>query len=289
MVSSAKEHIYMNLQGQGEPQSELQPGPRRHASEDGYAMAALLVTIAIMAVLMTVAMPTWRQQQKREKEAELIWRAGQYVHAVELYKRKFANAYPTSIDTLVKGRFLRKKYLDPMTKNGEFRLISPQELQGVPTGLRNFPGGPDPTNQAGFGARRQGNAGTSDNRPGSGTAMTGSGLTTSGGPGTTPGAPGTIGGFGSSDPNQPGSSSGPGGTLQVGPIASVASRSTDQSIRIFKGRDHYNQWIVTIEDVVPRQFLRQQQPTQPGQAPGQNPGGNPGRPSSPTTPNSPIR
>ena len=41
---------------------------------------------------------------------------------------------------------------------------------------------------------------------------------------------------------------------------------------IFKGRDHYNQWIVTIDDVVPRQFLRQQQPNQPGQQPGNNPG-----------------
>jgi len=47
MVSSAKEHIYMNLQGQaGRTQATR--------SEEGYAMAALLVSLAIMSILMTV-------------------------------------------------------------------------------------------------------------------------------------------------------------------------------------------------------------------------------------------
>jgi type II secretory pathway pseudopilin PulG len=292
MVSSAKEHIYMNLQGQGEVESgqRCQAG-HRLAREDGYAMAALLVTIAVMGILMSVAMPTWRHQARREKEAELIWRAGQYVHAIELYKRKFANAYPTNIDVLVKGRFLRKKYLDPMTKNGDkegdFRLISPQELNGTPTRILQ-PGGQNqgpgrnsgPGSGSGFGSSREsgsgfGTAGGADNRLGSGTAMTGSGLGSS-----TGGAPGNI------DPQKDSNTtSGPGGTIQVGPIAAVASRSTDQSIRIFKGRDHYNQWIVTIDDVVPRQFLRQTG-TNPNQ---QNQPQSPTRPTNPTMPTSPSR
>ena len=36
---------------------------------DGYAMAALLVGLAVMAILLSVAMPTWRQMVQREKEA----------------------------------------------------------------------------------------------------------------------------------------------------------------------------------------------------------------------------
>jgi general secretion pathway protein G len=292
MVSSAKEHNYMNLQGQGELGANRQAIRRRQTGsrlsrEEGYAMAALLVTIAVMGILMTVAMPTWRHQAKREKEAELIFRAGQYVHAIELYKRKFANAYPTSVDVLVKGRFLRKKYLDPMTKDGEFRLISPQELNNSPTRMLNLPGqggqGQGRNSGSAFGNSPFGNspqgsgpgtAGGSDNRLGSGTAMTGSGLGSN-----TGGAPGTT------NPSGSGTTSGPGGTIQVGPIAAVASRSTDQSIRIFKGRDHYNQWIVTIDDVVPRQFLRQTgvNPNQPNQPQ------TPNRPTTPTTPRSPSR
>jgi type II secretory pathway pseudopilin PulG len=282
MVSSAKEHIDMHLQGQD-----------KRRNDAGYAMAALLVTIAVMGVLMTVAMPAWRQQAKREKEAELIFRAGQYVHAIELFKRKTANAYPPNIDVLIKGRFLRKKFTDPMTKNGEFRLLSPQELNATPSRIVNPGGGPG----SGSGLN-QGIAGRADNRLGSGTAMTGQGLGSFGAPQTVPG--GGDSGTGSDPSKSSGSGSAFGGTgafgqngqVQNGPIAAVASRSTDQSIRIFKGRDHYNEWIVTIEDVVPRQFLRQQQGIQPGQQPGQQPGLNPGRPSTtpPTsTPSSPIR
>ena len=45
-----------------------------HASRDerGYAMAALLVGLSIMAVLMSVAMPVWSQFTRREREEELI-------------------------------------------------------------------------------------------------------------------------------------------------------------------------------------------------------------------------
>jgi type II secretory pathway pseudopilin PulG len=265
MAKGANENNYMNLRGQA----------RRLASDQGYAMAALLVTIAIMGILMTMAMPAWRHEAQREKEAELIFRAGQYVHAIELYKRKFANAYPPSVDVLIKGRFLRKEFTDPMTKDGKFRLLTPQELNATPSRMFNQPG-VNVTQRGGVTqvstGPASGTAGTSDNRLGSGTALTGQGLGSSSGSGApmTPGA----GGFGTSDATGPG-----GQPLIQGPIAAVASRSTDQSIRIFKGRDHYNEWIVTIDDVIPRQFLRPQQPQ-----PGQQPGTNPSRPTTPTNP-----
>jgi hypothetical protein len=175
-----------------------------------------------------------------------------------------------------------------MTKDGEFRLLTPQELNGTPTRMLS-PLGPQGARRfggtGGTGASAAGTAGGADNRLGSGTALTGQGL------GSAAGTSPAGGGFGTSDS----SATGPGGeTIQVGPIAAVASKSTDQSIRIFKGRDHYNQWIVTIDDVVPRQFLRPQQPTQPGQRPGVNPGRQASptgaQPSfGPTTPSSPIR
>ena len=89
-------------------------------------MAALLVALAIMAILLSVAMPVWRHEARREKEAELVFRGEQYARAVALFRFKnanVANAFPPSIDSLVEGRYLRKKYKDPMTKDGEFVLI----------------------------------------------------------------------------------------------------------------------------------------------------------------------
>ena len=37
-------------------------------------MAALLVSIAAMGILMSVAMPAWRQAARREKEAQFVFR-----------------------------------------------------------------------------------------------------------------------------------------------------------------------------------------------------------------------
>ena len=111
---------------------------RRHVLSDarGYAMAALLVMLAVIAILMTVAMPVWRQQARREQEAELVFRGEQYARAIALYRYKNAqvpNALPPSIDVLVDGRYLRKKFKDPMSKDGEFVVIPPLNPAAQPT------------------------------------------------------------------------------------------------------------------------------------------------------------
>ena len=101
----------------------------------GYAMAALLVAMAVMAVMMTAAMPAYRHLARREKEAELVFRGEQYARAIALYRAKNGNNFPPSIDVLVSGKYLRKKFKDPMTKDGEFRIVpvgNPQGGQGQP-------------------------------------------------------------------------------------------------------------------------------------------------------------
>ena len=99
--------IPMDLAGQGEL--------RRRGAEAGYAMAALIVGMAVLAVMMTVAMPVWKQMVQREKEVELVFRGEQIAGSIRMFQRKFANAYPPSLDVLVEQKFLRKKYKDPIT------------------------------------------------------------------------------------------------------------------------------------------------------------------------------
>src|SRR3954464_5158386 len=93
----------------------------RVRKQDGYAMAALLVMVAVMAILMSAAMPVWRRETQREKEEELVFRGQQYVRAIRLYQAKI-RTFPPSIDILVQGRYLRKKYKDPIT-NDDFVTI----------------------------------------------------------------------------------------------------------------------------------------------------------------------
>ena len=82
----------------------------------GYAMVVLIVGLSIMAVLMTAAMPVWKQIAQREKEAELVFRGEQYARAIGLFQRKNGpGTLPPSFDVLVEQRFLRKKFKDPIT------------------------------------------------------------------------------------------------------------------------------------------------------------------------------
>jgi type II secretory pathway pseudopilin PulG len=158
----------------------------------GYAMAALLVSIALMAVLMSVAMPAYRHLATREKEAELAFRGEQYARAIALYRAKNGNNFPPSIDILVQGKYLRKKYLDPMSPDGEFRPI--------PVG-----------NPAGGQADGRGN-------PPQGRG------------------------------NQPAAGQS-GGAFVGGGLMGVASKSTQTSIRIYKGQTRYDMWPFTFNMV----------------------------------------
>ena len=102
--------------------------------QHGYAMAALLVALAVMAIMMTAAMPTWRQMVRRDREAELVFRGQQYARAIGLYQRKAGpGVLPPNLDVLVDQKFLRKKYKDPITGE-DFDLLR--------AGAATAPGGP---------------------------------------------------------------------------------------------------------------------------------------------------
>jgi type II secretory pathway pseudopilin PulG len=99
----------------------------------GYAMAALLVAMSVMAVLMSALLPVWSHMATREKEEELIFRGRQYARAIGLFQRKYANTAPPTIDILVEQRFLRKKYKDPIT-NDDFQPIYANQAAIQPPG-----------------------------------------------------------------------------------------------------------------------------------------------------------
>jgi type II secretory pathway pseudopilin PulG len=169
-----------------------------------------------MAVMMTVVMPVWKQTAQREKEEELVFRGMQYVHAIGMFQRKYANAYPPNIDVLVEQRFLRKKFKDPIT-NEDF----------VPLSVGQSAPGTAP--QAGASGQRGTNpAPGASPTPGRGQSPTPTAPQRGGTPQTAGRGVSTIG------------TPGTGGTTAG--ISGVASKSKDQSIRLYNGRSHYNEW-----------------------------------------------
>lgn len=92
------------------------------ASPSGYAMVALLVAMSIMAVMLGLALPVWQTAIRREREAELVFRGEQYVQAIRLFQRRYAGTFPPNVDVLVKQRFLRRRYQDPIT-GSDFQAV----------------------------------------------------------------------------------------------------------------------------------------------------------------------
>src|SRR5262245_20418636 len=115
-------------------------------------MAVLLVALGVMAVMLTVAMPVWKQLAQREKEEELIFRGQQYARAIGLFQRRAGpGVLPPNLDVLVEQRFLRKKYKDPITGEDFQPLLAGQPTPGAP-GMATAPGGGrGATTQAGSG------------------------------------------------------------------------------------------------------------------------------------------
>ena len=106
---------------------------RRHA---GFAMPALLASLAIMTLALLLALPSWRYLSRDDKEQELIFRGKQISTAIARFQRKNGNALPTSLEQLVQGKYLRKAYKDPLTAEGKWRFVRPGE------GVGPRPGGP---------------------------------------------------------------------------------------------------------------------------------------------------
>lgn len=88
-------------------------------------LLAVVFMTAMLVLSLAVAAPRMAKSIQRDREIETMHRGKQYIRAIQLYYRKFG-AYPPSIDALVNTnnmRFLRKKYIDPLTGKDDWRPI----------------------------------------------------------------------------------------------------------------------------------------------------------------------
>jgi hypothetical protein len=93
--------------------------------ESGYALLLIYAMAAIVAIMLYNEIPRVAFEAQRDKEQLLIDRGEQYTRAVNLYVRKF-NKFPADFDALQNTqnlRFLRHKYIDPMTGKDDWRII----------------------------------------------------------------------------------------------------------------------------------------------------------------------
>jgi len=100
-------------------------------SEGGYLLLAILLMMAFMIIAATyIVGPRVVQQIKRDREEEMIHRGTEYMRAIKKFYKKNGR-YPSSLDDLDKGqiRYLRKRYKDPLTKDGKWKLLNYGDIQ----------------------------------------------------------------------------------------------------------------------------------------------------------------
>jgi type II secretory pathway pseudopilin PulG len=132
---------------------------KKMKGEKAFSYLSALVFVAIMGISLTAGGTYWSTVLKREKEKELLFRGDQIRSAIESYYKGAPGGggaqYPGSLDDLLKDsrylatqRYLRKVYLDPMTKDGQWGLIMAPggKIKGVfskskekPLKVGNFP------------------------------------------------------------------------------------------------------------------------------------------------------
>ena len=261
--------------------------------EQGYILLAAIFFLALLVISLAVAAPRVAKSIQRDREVETFHRGMQYRRAVQLYYRKF-HAYPPNADALVKTneiRFLRKKYIDPMTGKDDWKpVLYGQNKTPTAMGFFGQPLSGNASTIAGVGPSGgngaiNGPAGTStfggsgpsgSTSPFGGTSIfsssdTGSGLTPSTGTsgsgsgstgdnGGTSGSSGSTGtassGTSSSGSSGSGTSSGQTGqTFGGAGIIGFSPASSKQSILVYKKKNHYNEWEFTYDPLSDMQTL----------------------------------
>jgi general secretion pathway protein G len=119
--------------------------PIRRSTERGLTLVELIVTVTILAILASAAVPVYKFKIRRDKERELRRDLWEMRDAIDHYKdaadkgaiqtKVDSQNYPPDLDTLVSGvdiqgkkvKFLRRVPVDPFTGTADWGLHSMQD------------------------------------------------------------------------------------------------------------------------------------------------------------------
>jgi len=105
----------------------------------GFTLIELLVVMAIIATLMTIAMPRYFNSLDASREATLRQSLAVLREALDHYYGD-TGRYPDSLEQLVEQRYLRHTPLDPISERRDsWQLLPPP--QGVPGSVADIKSG----------------------------------------------------------------------------------------------------------------------------------------------------
>jgi hypothetical protein len=98
----------------------------RRRKESGFALLLVFLMAALIAITLYMQVPRVAFETQRQKEQLLIERGEQYKRAIGLFVRTNNGRWPAKIEELESfnnRRYLRKRFVDPMTGKNEWRLV----------------------------------------------------------------------------------------------------------------------------------------------------------------------
>jgi general secretion pathway protein G len=95
--------------------------------ERGFTLMELIIVIAIVGILATIAMPAMKDMPRRANEAVLKTNLRTLRDVIDQHYGD-KGKYPTSLEALVDTGYLRKIPLDPITKSSETWVPVYEEL-----------------------------------------------------------------------------------------------------------------------------------------------------------------
>jgi len=221
-------------------------------TDSGYMLLVLMLAVAVLMITMMGVARNYRRSVQRDREVEMIHRGEQYARAVQRFYRKNGR-YPVSIEQLEnmnKIRYLRKRYKDPMSPDGAWKIVHPMDVKlkssvTQPTGTGSATGATTAGTAAGSttSATQAGSpdaAGASQGGDSTNTGTPGGGSTAGSSTSTDGGSTGSA--FGNSGASGTGNNAANGQVLGGGDVYGVVSKSKKEGTHIYGEKSKYNEW-----------------------------------------------
>jgi general secretion pathway protein G len=103
---------------------------RRHRRTSGFTLIELMIVIAMIAILMSIAAPRYQQSILRAKETVLKQNLYNLRSAIDQYTMDKQRA-PQSLDDLVSAGYFRQLPVDPMTGEANWQTTTDETLQFI--------------------------------------------------------------------------------------------------------------------------------------------------------------
>ena len=116
----------------------------RRRRQGGFTLLELIIVVAIIGILATIAMPNLKDMPRRANESVLKTNLRTLRDLIDQYYGDQGH-YPASLDVFVEKGYLRSVPIDPMTKSNQtWVLVFEEPVEGEEPAESDLPEGGEP-------------------------------------------------------------------------------------------------------------------------------------------------